>query len=94
MKNSNWYGNLIYAPNINELEKKWNECQLHEKELGNLKFHRAFYESVKDKFIKDSINNRNNIVLFTPVKTIPKVNTNYKSNYKLNYKSNKYTKTN
>ena len=88
MKNSNWYGNLIYAPNINELEKKWNECQLHEKELGNLKFHKAFYESVKDKFIKDSINNRNNIVLFTPVKTIPKVNKIYKSNYKSNYKTN------
>ena len=29
MKKSNWYGYLIYARNLNELEKKWKECQMY-----------------------------------------------------------------
>ena len=40
MKKSNWYGYLIYAKNINELEKNWKECQLYEKEFGDLKMNK------------------------------------------------------
>jgi len=70
MKKSNWYGYLIYAPSMHELEKKWKECQMYENEFGNLEYHKQFYELTKGKFIRDAKSNRDNIVLFKPVKKI------------------------
>ena len=83
MKKSNWYGYLIYAKNLNELEKNWKECQLYEKDFGDLTYHREFYELVKAKFIRDNTNKDDNIVLFTPLHNLPKLNTSQytKKNY-------------
>jgi len=101
MKKSNWYGFLIYASNINELEKKWKECQLYENEFGDLKYHREFYELVKAKLIRESTSHEN-VILFKPVTNIIKlnsfINTNTKSkinfNSKIKSKNQKYTKKN
>jgi DNA/RNA endonuclease G (NUC1) len=52
MHKSNWYGYLIYAKNIKELDKKWEECKLQNFE--NIYYHQEFYERVKLKLIKES----------------------------------------
>ena len=93
MKKSNWYGYLIYAKNLNELEKNWKECQLYEKEFGDLNYHREFYELVKAKFTRNNKDdNKDDIVLFEPIKNIPKLYN--KSNYNSNLKLFQYTKKN
>jgi len=47
MKKSNWYGYLIYVKNVEELENRWEQCKLLNKEFGNLEFHQKFYEATK-----------------------------------------------
>ena len=53
MKKSNWFGYLIYAPSLNNLEIKWEECKKLEKEFETLKFHQQFYELTKKRLIRD-----------------------------------------
>jgi len=55
MQKSNWYGYLIYAKNIKELEEKWKECKLQN--FDNIQYHQEFYERVKLKLIKESKEN-------------------------------------
>ena len=95
MKKSNWYGNLIYAPNMNELERKWKECQGFETEFGDLKYHKEFYDLVKAKFIRENANNKN-VVIFTPIKKNAKNDKNTKSYTNLHVKSytNSHVKSN
>ena len=89
MKKSNWYGYLIYSKNINELENIWKECKLHEKDFGDLKYHSIFYESVKDKFIRESNNKmKKHIILFTSTNNL----LNSSSSYKIKSYTKKYTK--
>jgi hypothetical protein len=51
MAKSNWFGYLIYAKNINQLDSKWKELQQFENEFGGLKFHKQFYELVRNRMI-------------------------------------------
>jgi len=53
MNKSNWYGYLIYAKNVKELDKKWEECKLQKFE--DLQYHKEFYEKVRDKLVKESL---------------------------------------
>ena len=53
MNKSNWYGYLIYAKNVKELDKKWEECKLQKFE--DLQYHKEFYERVRDKLMKESL---------------------------------------
>lgn len=56
MLKSNWFGYIIYADNIDVLERVWTECQQFEKEFETLTFHREFYELVKQRFLRDGNN--------------------------------------
>lgn len=56
MQKSNWYGYLIYAKNIKELDNKWKECKLQN--FDNLQYHQVFYEKVRNKLINESINKK------------------------------------
>ena len=88
MLKSNWFGYLIYSKNIQELDNKWEECKLLEKEFENLQYHQEFYELVRTKFIKESTTSmsKNNIFSISP-----KNNSN-KSNNSNMYKHTKYTR--
>ena len=55
MQKSNWYGYLIYAKNIKELDEKWEECKLQN--FDNIYYHQEFYERVRLKLIKESKEN-------------------------------------
>lgn len=43
MKKSYWYGQLIYANNLEQLEDKWNELQAYEDRFRDLQYHRQYY---------------------------------------------------
>lgn len=43
MKKSYWYGQLIYAKNMEELENRWNELQAYEDRFRDLQYHRQYY---------------------------------------------------
>ena len=49
MTKSNWYGYLIYANNLEELENRWHECLKLEALFGDLKFHKKFYDLAKER---------------------------------------------
>ena len=80
MKKSNWYGYLIYATSIEELDKKWEECKLQSFE--DLKYHREFYELVRQKIL----NNDNYTIFEKSYKTSSKISN-------LNSKNSKSSKT-
>ena len=67
MLKSNWYGYLIYAKTIQELDKKWEECK--SLKFDNLQYHQEFYERVRIKLIMESTTNikPNNIFSIQPV---------------------------
>ena len=54
MKKSNWFGYIIYSPNLEALEQKWKECQNYEKEFETLKYHQQYYELAKKRLIRDN----------------------------------------
>ena len=80
---------------MNELERKWKECQGFETEFGDLKYHKEFYDLVKAKFIRENANNKN-VVIFTPIKKNAKNDKNTKSYTNLHVKSytNSHVKSN
>lgn len=47
MKKSDWFGRLIYARNLNILEREWAECQKLASEFQNLEYHQEYYELAK-----------------------------------------------
>ena len=53
MQKSNWYGYLIYAKTLKELDDKWEECKLQQ--IDDLKYHQEFYERVRTRLIKESM---------------------------------------
>ena len=67
MLKSNWYGYLIYAKTIQELDKTWEACK--SLKFDNLQYHQEFYERVRIKLIMESTNNikPNNIFSIQPV---------------------------
>lgn len=54
MKKSKWFGKLIYARNLNILEREWIECQKLDKEFENLQFHKEYYELAKQRMKRGS----------------------------------------
>ena len=54
MKKSTWFGYLIYAPSLEVLERKWNECKKLETEFQNISFHEEYYEFTKKRFLEHS----------------------------------------
>jgi len=55
MKKSNWFGYLIYAKSLEDLEIKWSEVQEMENEFETLEYHRQFYEFTKQRLIDGRI---------------------------------------
>lgn len=53
MKKSNWYGYLIYASSLEQLEHKWQECKKFEKEFETLEYHKEYYELTKKRLLRD-----------------------------------------
>jgi hypothetical protein len=53
LKKSQWFGNLIYSPDIETLEYRWTECQKLAKEFEILDFHQQYYEYTKARLIRD-----------------------------------------
>ena len=43
MKKSYWYGQLIYAKTLKELESKWHDLQEYEERFRDLQYHRQYY---------------------------------------------------
>lgn len=43
MKKSYWYGKLIYATNLRELETNWKELQTYQERFKDLQYHRQYY---------------------------------------------------
>ena len=60
MKKSNWFGYLIYSNTIEELDNKWNECKLLEKEFQSIQFHKKYYEIVRNRLLDKISNNISN----------------------------------
>ena len=54
MKKSKWFGKLIYARNLDILEREWIECQKLSKEFENLQFHKEYYELAKRRMKRGS----------------------------------------
>jgi len=61
MKKSYWYGLIIYAPSLKELENVWLDCQNLKNEFENLSFHEDIYKHVKAKFIDENYKKHQNI---------------------------------
>ena len=76
MKKSKWFGRLIYAKNLDILEREWIECQKLAAEFENLDFHQEFYQLTKKRLQLDGQLSR----------TIP-TNYTWNSIYKRNTKS-------
>ena len=53
LKKSQWFGHLIYSPDIETLEYRWQECQKLEKEFEIMEFHQQYYEYTKARLIRD-----------------------------------------
>jgi len=47
MKKSKWFGRLIYAKNLDTLEREWIECKKLSAEFQNLEFHQEYYQFAK-----------------------------------------------
>ena len=103
MKKSNWYGYLIYAKTLNELDEKWDECKTLEKEFKDMQYYKDFYNLARIRLIKEadykqipniySLSNINNQLIQKykfdkSVKSVKSVKSNK------NYASNKFTKPN
>jgi hypothetical protein len=54
MKKSKWFGRLIYAKNLEILEKEWLECQKLASAFENIKFHQEYYELAKRRLQRGS----------------------------------------
>lgn len=54
LKKSKWFGKLIYAKNLDILERDWSICQTLSKEFENLKFHQEYYELAKRRLKRGS----------------------------------------
>lgn len=54
MKKSKWFGRIIYAKNLEVLEREWIECQKLAKEFENLQYHQEFYELTKKRLKRGS----------------------------------------
>ena len=92
MKKSNWFGYLIYAKNLSDLEIKWKECKMYEKDFVNLEYHKIFYEAVKNKLIRESYSKNKNIILFTSSNDSLKMSNTYDTKtYSRSY-TKRYTK--
>jgi len=63
MKKSNWFGYLLYANTIQELDKKWEECKLQMFE--NMHYYDNVYECVKRKLLYESQSKLHPISVFT-----------------------------
>lgn len=78
MKKSNWFGYLIYASSLSQLEHRWNECKKLENEFQNLQYHEQFYALTKQRLLrnKDNISNfksfKNSSKLFNKI-NIPSI---------------------
>jgi len=79
MKKSKWFGKLIYAKNLEVLEREWIECQKLSKEFENLEFHQEFYELTKRRLKRGSYISRT-----------PPTNYTWNSHY---HKASKVSKT-
>ena len=91
MQKSNWYGYLIYAKNINELEKKWEECKLQQ--IEDLQYHKIFYDRVKHKLIRESTDKLKSLpYIFSITSSINKYVKSLKNKTRKN--TYKYTKKN
>ena len=84
MQKSNWYGYLIYAKSIKELDEKWEECKLQN--FDDLKYHQEFYERVRIKLIKESLEKTTPTYIFSISSSIDKAN-KYKNSRTHNSKS-------
>ena len=81
MKKSNWFGYLLYANTIQELDNKWEECKLQNFE--NMNYYDNVYECVKRKLIYESQYKLYPLSIFA--------NKYNKKNHKTNNKYTKYT---
>ncbi len=54
MKKSKWFGKLIYAKNLDILEREWIECQKLSTEFQNLEFHQEYYLLTKRRLKRGS----------------------------------------
>ena len=60
MKKSNWFGLLIYSKSIEELNAKWEACQLYLKKYDNdLSFHKEYYDSALSKLNREKKHKNN-----------------------------------
>ena len=57
MKKSNWFGYLIYATSLHQLETKWEHCKTLETEFESLKYHQQYYELTKKRLQHESEKN-------------------------------------
>ena len=58
MKKSNWFGYLIYAKSIEDLEAKWVQVQEMIGEFETLEYHQQFYEFTKQRLLDGRIPER------------------------------------
>jgi DNA/RNA endonuclease G (NUC1) len=54
MNKSKWFGKLIYARTIDNLERQWLECQKYATEFGNMEFHEEYYKLAKHRLEENS----------------------------------------
>lgn len=77
MKKSNWFGYLIYAKTIDELEAKWEQLQELANEFETMEYHKQFYEFTKTRLLEGKIPKRVSS-RWTNIRTTTKLHTHYK----------------
>jgi DNA/RNA endonuclease G (NUC1) len=53
MEKCNWYGRIIYAKNLEELEQTWKDIQKFEKRFYDLQYHKEYYDVVKERMMEE-----------------------------------------
>jgi DNA/RNA endonuclease G (NUC1) len=95
MKKSFWFGNLIYATSLDDLEYKWKECKKFEKEFETMFFHQQFYDLAKKRFLRDGDNIKKLVSFNESTKLFNKLNKlNKANNANKAHKAHKLNNTN
>lgn len=83
LKKSYWFGQLIYAPDIDTLNYRWEQCQKLETEFETLQYHKQYYELTMRR-----INRENKL------SSLPSISKKFSSSRKLWQKLSKKNTTN
>lgn len=53
MEKANWFGKIIYANSLNQLEEIWKNIQRKKEKFRDLQYHQEYYEKIKERLIEE-----------------------------------------